>query len=362
MKVVFRVDSSLQIGMGHISRCLSLADALSSKGVDCFFICNAFEGNSIDTVVSRGYPAYAISNGSKFSARFKSKIPNGECDVIEREVDAIQTRDVLSKINPDWIVVDHYQIDVNWEKMVKLQCRRLMVIEDMPNRPHHCDLLVDHNAKRNACDYRLLIPDQSKILLGLDYLLISQEYEKYRMESLFNKNLGLLNKILISMGGGDSSNITSEILDAIDAICSTFDIKLSVVANSKSEGIDNLLLRIKQMTCDVEIYLDMPNLTKLMADSDLAIGGAGVSAWERCIMGLPSIVCVLADNQKFIADALESSGAAKIVQGGSIKRDIGQILRELKLDEYSLKHMGNNAASMVSRSGVGRVVNEMLNY
>ncbi|MGG0720042.1 UDP-2,4-diacetamido-2,4,6-trideoxy-beta-L-altropyranose hydrolase [Robertmurraya massiliosenegalensis] len=285
MKIVFRVDASSTIGTGHIMRCLTLANFLKENGARVTFVCAELEGNMIDYVKSFGFEVIVISG--------------------EIEQDAMRTAIAMKDKEFDLLVVDHYQIDIYWEKTVKeeLPSVKLMVIDDLANRRHDCDLLLDQNYQENfESRYDHLVPQRCEKLLGPPYLLLRPEFYK---ENRVRQTLQVSN-ILVFYGGADPTGETVNALHALDELLRD-NIQVHVVvglSNSQKDLIKSICLD----KC-YHYYEQIDYLADLMRESDLSLGAGGVTMWERCYLGLPSIVTIVAENQKESTIATAKYGA-----------------------------------------------------
>lgn len=208
MKIVFRTDASIQIGTGHVMRCLTLADELTRQGHECRFICREHPGHLGCLVNSKGYDLTLLPPPSDQPLQQT----NSETDDYELwlgapwQEDARQTLDAISSLNPDWLVVDHYALDAHWERTLSSTVDKIMVIDDLANRPHECTLLLDQNLGRIASDYDELLPTTCQRLIGPRYALLRPEFAALREQSLKRRGKPELKRILISLGGVDRTN------------------------------------------------------------------------------------------------------------------------------------------------------------
>lgn len=169
MQIVFRVDSATQIGSGHLMRCLTLATALREKGATCAFVCRSHPNNLIALLRQKGFTVYELPQGTE---------PRSSDDLgVPLEVDAQQTQTLLEKLGQvDWLVVDHYGIDANWERFLRPWVKRIFVIDDLADRPHDCDVLLDQNYTHRQDRYDGLVPAHCSLLLGPQYALLRSEF------------------------------------------------------------------------------------------------------------------------------------------------------------------------------------------
>ncbi len=365
MKVVFRTDASLHIGTGHVMRCLTLADALAARGAHCQFICRAHEGNLIDYIRQRGFQVHALpllpANASAADPAPTRPVNNEPAH--SHWLGATQAQDaqacapILATQQPDWLIVDHYALDACWEQALAPHYRQLMVIDDLADRPHACDLLLDQTFGRDAADYRPLVPAQCQLLCGSSYALLRPEFAALRPYSLQRRTQPQLRNLLISMGGVDKDNVTSKILIALRASPLPTDCQITVVMGTTAPWLAQVQQLAQDMPWPTQVLVGVSNMAQLMADSDLAIGAAGATSWERCGLGLPTIMLVLASNQQQVAQALERGEAARTIQRAqNIASCLPRLLRELLEQPAALQAMSRCAAKIVDGQGLMSIV------
>lgn len=313
MKVAFRVDASLQMGTGHVMRCLTLADVLAERGAECHFICRAHPGNLIDLVRIKGYAAYALSCESSVSA-IDGRLAHAGWLGTSQHQDAQACFPILQTIQPDWLIVDHYALDSEWELELKPHYRRLMVIDDLADRFHQCDLLLDQTFGRDTADYHKWAPTNCTLLCGAQYALLRPEFAILRPYSLQRRANPQLRHLLITMGGVDKDNATGQVLDALRSCPLPVDCKITVVMGATAPWLPEIESQAQAMPWLTRVMVGVSDMARLMADSDIAIGAAGATSWERCCLGLPTAMLVLADNQRKVAQGLEMAGAALLIE------------------------------------------------
>lgn len=346
-------------------RCLTLASALRLKGFNCFFICRNDPGNLISEITKRDFSVTVISAlpATKVNSRVKEFIGDSANEIsqinLERFNDAIQTANSIVDKEIDCLVVDHYGLDVHWESLMQPFCRRLVVIDDLINREHICDLLLDQNLGRVPANFEKFTPKSCRLLLGPKYSLLRPEFLDLRRVSESRGGCSGLRQILVSMGGVDEVDATSKVLSSILQASISRDLNIIVVMGKFAPWIENVKAVIKKMPQHVELRVNVNNMAELMANADLAIGAAGSTSWERCCLGLPSLICTLADNQISIANALEQVGAAKIFKIDAAEADIGQLIKEFLIDSQALRMMRRVARGIVDGHGVDRVVHSL---
>jgi UDP-2,4-diacetamido-2,4,6-trideoxy-beta-L-altropyranose hydrolase len=360
MNIVFRADASLQIGTGHIMRCLTLADALKATGAICKFICREHPGNLISQIRLRGFDVFVLPAGG--DALVTDDLTNAEQSSYEAWLgvnwvtDADQSTVGAGETAVHWLIVDHYALDARWEGTLRPLCRKLMVIDDLANRQHDCDLLLDQNLGRKAAEYGQLVPDGCKVLVGPNYALLRPEFFALREDSLTRRTTNpQLKHLLICMGGVDQPDATGKVLEALKNCSLPADLRITVVMGEHAPWLDRVRLLARQVTQPTEVKVNVSNMAQLMAESDLAIGAAGGTSWERCCLGLPAIVIVLADNQRDGAHALEQRGCVKIIDQLT---DLPHVLCDVLTDTASphlLSQLSQSSRNITDGNGAARL-------
>jgi len=226
-----------------------------------------------------------------------------------------------------------------------------MVIDDLADRPHHCDLLLDQNLGRNAVDYCGLLEPQTQTLIGPTYALLRPEFSQLRAYSLARRAQPQLQRILVFMGGVDKDNATGQVLTALQNTQLPRDMHITVVMGRHAPWMQQVQSQAAQIPVPTQVLVGVNNMSQLMADSDFAIGAAGSTSWERCCLGLPTALMVLAPNQQAGAEALFKSGAAIVLenpqqlQGLFSERELAKLLLQLR-------QMSDAAALLSSGNGV----------
>lgn len=359
--VAFRVDASLKIGAGHVMRCLTLADALHERGADCVFVCRAHIGNLMDLIQQRGYATLVLplDESEPQGGQEEGGTAHAYSNWLGAHwtADADQTSDALANLQVDWLVIDHYSIDARWEGRLRRMCQFLLVIDDLANRAHDCDLLLDQNLGRGASDYAGLVNSGSTVLAGPQYALLRPDFIRMRPYSLTRRTKPTLKRLLVSMGGMDNENVTGEVLEALQGSLLPEDCLITVVSGIQAPWLEQVRKRAAKLPWKTEVLVNVSDMAQLMADSDLAIGAAGSSAWERCCLGLPAIVLVLAENQRFIGRVLHESGAAILTEYAVA--EIRSIVDRIMLDPQLLTGMSISAAHIVDGLGTARVASRI---
>ena len=361
MNFIFRVDSSSQIGSGHIVRCLTLAKELNKRDNKCKFICRDHNNNLIKEIEKENFEVITLYNSNKLRTAKKNNTKHSNyynwIGASWKE-DANQTIDVLKSEEVDLLIIDHYGIDQKWEKKIRPYIKKIMVIDDLANRKHYCDLLLDQNLGSSKKRYKNLIPKYSKQLHGPLYALINSNYSLKRTK--LKKRSAKIKRVLIYFGNGEE---TFKLLKTTLIAFSSQDLlkmKLDIVFNGKFNDLKKLR-RLTTKRVKTQIYTNLPNLSSLMSKADLAIGAAGSTSWERCCMGLPTIGVISAENQKFVAKSLNLNGVAIVLHPSlfSVSK-ISKTVMSLYNDESYYLRISKKAFSICDGNGSKRVAKQIM--
>lgn len=362
MKVVFRVDASFQIGTGHVMRCLTLAEELKDRGHEVIFISRELRGHLCDLINQRGYQVYCLPSQNKIINNCDTK--HAQWLETSWEIDAQQTIEIIDKYIKcvDWLIIDHYALDHKWESRLKNYSKRIMVIDDLADRKHMCDILLDQNYYLNLENrYENLVSLQCKRLLGPTYALLRNEFIDLRKE-LNNKVDNDIRNILVFFGGSDPTNETLKTLYALNILdCNNINIDVVVgVSNPHKDKIRDYCSHFP----NINFHCGIDYMASLMVQADLAICAGGTTTWERYCMGLPAILISVAYNQIEICQALSRLGIdyylgeSEEVNG----KDIINAFYKFQSGDINLQNSSIKALEIVDGLGKYRVINELLKY
>lgn len=331
MNFLFRADASVTTGAGHIVRCLALADGLHARGNHCTF--------SVSTETLQTVPILSDSVHEVL------------------ELPKLKATDAFLSACPDnlsWLVVDHYQLGIDFESACREKSDRILVIDDLASRDHDADVLIDPTLGRDPADYKEYVPDNCQLCVGADYALLREQFAMAREQSLARQR-DKCRRIFISFGATDPQGYTLTVLKLIAQ--TRLDVSVDVMMGNLSPYLDEICQFAKSSPFPVRVHEQVTDVARLMADADLAIGAAGSTAWERCCLGLPAIVVVAADNQRQIAASLKTAGAAIPVeiQFQSGLDQLATILQSLALDGTRLQNMSKLAADVCDGRGIERI-------
>lgn len=359
MNVAIRVDAAIKIGAGHLMRCLTLADELKNNGDTVQFICRDHDDQMYDSVKNHGHNLVILPCASKEYQHSTDDPAHAKWLGVDWEQDANETIKAIKGKNIDCIIVDHYGIDYRWHQQLRNHIRKIMIIDDLADRKLDCDLLLDQAYGRQDSDYHLLVPDNCRLVLGQKYALLRPEFSNLRKKALERREQEMgINKILIFMGSSDPDNVTGKVLDALAKDNLNLSTSINVVLGSNAPYIDDIKQQVATHPLHINIQTDVTNMAELMLYADLAIGSTGSSSWERCSMALPSLVTILAENQKMNARMLEKVGA---VYYWNNTDELLNKLQKLLESDTLWKNMVDAAAELCDGLGRSRVAKELFN-
>lgn len=361
MNVVFRVDASRLIGSGHVVRCLTLANALRKRGADAHFICREHDGHLCGLIDQHGFPVSQLPPPGVASHIEDASAHAAWLGATWRE-DAEQTLSVLEGLGakPDWLIVDHYAVDSRWESCLRAFAGRIMVIDDLADRWHDCDLLLDQNlVEQGHGRYLDKVSGNCGLLLGPEYALLQPIYGELR--GRIPPREGTVRRILIFFGGVDRANLTGRAVAAFLQV-GRIDIEVDVVVGARCSHIEAIRRQVAGHD-NIHLYSGLPSLASLMVKADLAIGAGGTTSWERLCMGLPALVVTLAENQRPIAQALNRHGLIRwlghwdTVDEPSIALELGKLVQQGVDEDWSVRCFATVDGLGASRVSAALIVN-----
>ena len=315
-------------------RCVALADELKRKGCTVTFLCRALKGNLIELVEHR---VILLKKNDDFQSDDLYLNWLGAT----QEQDAKQTIKVMPR-ETDLLIVDSYALGQFWHKKLRPHTKKILVIDDLADRQFDCDILLNQNLGVDEKVYEGRVPKNCKLLLGCNYALLRPEFSEIRVKALEKRHYTTgIENILVSLGGSDIDNVTYDILQQLD---SNFNI---VVVLGKTSP-HNKMIKTYAKNKNIEVIVDANNMSELMFNADIAIGAGGSTSWERCCLGLPTLLCVLADNQRGAAERLEDLGAVTIIK--NLKNDL-----QLIIENNDYQNMSDSAKSICDGLGCKRV-------
>jgi UDP-2,4-diacetamido-2,4,6-trideoxy-beta-L-altropyranose hydrolase len=281
----FRLDADANIGTGHLMRCLAIANELARQGARCHFLSKALNLSLHDLIINQGHMVHTLGNS---------------------EDSALE---VLAKLRPKWLIIDHYKLDARFESKARAFSEHILIIDDLANRPHQCDFLLDQSPLRTPEDYQPWIDSKCQLCLGSDYALVRPEFKQLRKSAVNSWRRGL-----ICFGGADPGNITLVILQALESQKQMRDIKWTVIAGNANLHWSDLKNFTTHSQLDIVLIEQSDQMAQLMADNDFAIGAAGVMTWERACLGIPTLAIPVVSNQIFSIEAIRHFGLGETLK------------------------------------------------
>jgi len=277
--VVIRCDSSHEIGIGHVKRCLSLAERLRQLKYTVHFCCKNRPGHSIHLIEKAGFPVTRLENDESTGSELEK----------------------IRHLSPDWVVIDHYQIQIDYESQIRA-FSKVFVVDDLMSRKHDCDVLLDQNYRQTSTGYGQLVPKGCRILMGPRYSLLPLEIEdqKKSFQRQFDKKD---RHVLAFFGGGDPTGEFQRFYASLQK--SQLSCQYHLVAMSSHAHFEKL--KTLSSTANIHLHLDPKNWLELLQKNDFYFGSVGTVTWERFYFGLPGAVVTVADNQVAVAAELHKN-------------------------------------------------------
>jgi UDP-2,4-diacetamido-2,4,6-trideoxy-beta-L-altropyranose hydrolase len=355
--VAIRTDASIKIGTGHFMRCLTLAEEVVSRGARVRFISRDMP-HHLQTLLSEKNVEY-VGLPESASGLSRNDLAHSAWLGTSQETDAEQTKAVLSGTRWDYLIVDHYALDHRWESMLRDTTEKLVVIDDLADRRHDCDILLDQNLYEDMHHrYDNLLPSHCAQLTGPRYALLRPEFRELRDQvASVNERV---KKVLIFFGGMDAANHTSKAIQAV-AEAGIEQVEVNVVIGATHPELEAI-----KALCDSHgfaCHIQTKRIASLMAEADISIGAGGTAIWERCAMGLPTIVICTADNQRA---QIGCAGARTLVYLPQFSEetwssDIATHLRALANNVVLRRTLSANGMLAVDGQGVRRVADKLDN-
>ena len=287
-RILFFADAGPEVGGGHVMRCLTLARALTERGCECAFV----ESRAAAPILRRfGWPPHSLLAmiGAEDLAgllRFATSF----ADQFEADV----------------IVWDHYGAGEGEESRLRREGRRVAVIDDLANRRHACDLLVDPGFGRRREHYDNLVPAHCTTLIGPSHALVRPEFAGARRRAMSRRaGHSPVRRALVTLGMTDVGGVTGRVVEAL--LPELGDVRLDVVLGGEAPSLA-ALSALAEGDRRVRLWIDNAEMASLMADTDICIGAGGSSVWERAVVGLPTATLILAPNQRPMIEQLAAAG------------------------------------------------------
>ncbi len=414
MQFLIRADASLQIGSGHIMRCLTLAHKLRQHHHRVAFITRAHQGHLADAIRQQDFDCILLplpNSATPFAppqrqpcpfvqifdlgikgyaaaqrARLKTQaLPHAAWLSTTQAQDLANCAPHIRALAPDWIICDHYALSAPWHTAARAISRsKIMVIDDLHDRPHDADLLLDQNHAHTARDYSRLVPPSCRILAGTRYALLRDEFAQHRATSLHQRAESQLRQpetalpqnpntqtLLINLGGVDKDNHTLAVLQALSAYVSGSlktsaaethqppPLRATIIMGATAPHLASVRHYAATAPYPSQVIANAPNMAELMTQATWAIGAAGSTSWERCALGVPTLLLTIADNQRPIAAQLQSAGAALALEANQIPRPAFQAALAHLMQPENQHRISQAAAQLCDAHGAERVARHL---
>jgi UDP-2,4-diacetamido-2,4,6-trideoxy-beta-L-altropyranose hydrolase len=342
MKVLFRADAGVKIGMGHIMRCLALAQTLQDTGTNAFVINSP--ANQIEETLRKNSMSV-----------FQIRANTGSDEDIDITVKCAET------FNADWLVLDGYHFGPNYQKKLQENGLNTLLIDDVgDDGPDATDIILNQNIYADETFYADR-RSESVLLLGCKYVILRKEFFVWREWA--REIPSIVRRILVTIGGSDNDNVTAKVIDALNLI-KIKDIEITVVAGQLNPNYQKLSNKIARLNMSISLKKNLDNLAPLIADADLVISGGGSTCYELAFMGAPFTTIVIAENQVEIANHLSDMKiCANLGWFHSLSAEIiADRIEELIENRQSRYEMSCNGKNLVDGYGVDRVVKALIHY
>ena len=326
--ILFVVNAGADVGGGHVMRSLTLAQALQAQGASCRFV-----------------------GPGPVGVLIKAFAP---------DMDHVTTDDLAATVAGETfeaMVFDHYGL-AEPEHRQMAAGRPVLVVDDLADRALGADLVLDAGPARKAEDYLRFTPAETRLLLGPNFAAVRPEFAALRAPALAWRGEPV-QRVLVSLGLTDVDGITARIVERLRP--RIHDIGIDIVLGAEAASLSSLT-RVARHDPRLTVHVDTPHMARLTAEADLGVGAPGSSAWERCVLGLPSILVILAANQRPAAQALEAQGAALVVDllASDFEASFDRALMKLLRDGEARRTMAARSAEVCDGLGAGRTAEAFL--
>ena len=341
-RILFFADAGPAVGGGHVMRCLTLARALVGRGAECAFV----ESRAAAPILRRfGWPeqtALAMSDAHDLPGL------------------VTYASDFADRFGAETVVIDHYKAGAAEETQLQAMRRKIVAVDDLADRRHACDLLLDPGYGRRREQYNGLIRPTCVAQFGPAYALVRPEFVDARQRAMSRRaKHGPVARALVSLGMTDIGGVTQRVVRAL--LPALDDVRLDVVIGGEAASLAGLRA-LAAADRRIRLWVDDADMAKLAADADIAIGAGGSSVWERAVVGLPSATVILAENQRVMIEHMADAGFARAIDAAT--PDFGARLVEawnrLLTDEALRWRLTERSADLCDGHGAARVADAVL--
>lgn len=365
MRVAVRADASGKMGTGHLRRCLSLSNALRALGAHTLIVSRSHDGVAADVMRNEDANMCWLPAPNPGMAREEGRqTTHTQWAGVPWRQDADETIDALRAYAPNWVIVDHYALDAQWHDRVRsaLNCR-IFAIDDLGNRALSADILLDANASpSHAIKYEGRLQRQTKLLTGLRFALFSKSYEN-AASYIFSEEV---RSIGIFMGGGDPLGLSVQVLQTLREDVA-FGGEIEIVIGSPDLVSEELAEKCAK-DHNLILSVNLPELSSFYARHDLQIGAGGTATYERCLLGVPTIALIAAENQLAVIPELESMGAIRSAMLPMVEDThllpnappLDAVVRELIAEPDKRRRLSTISQSLIDAKGAERTALSIL--
>jgi len=339
-KILIRADADTRMGTGHVMRCIALAQAWQDQGGDVTFLSHCDSKTLRKRIVDEGFAFIPIEK------------PHPDPYDLEHTINTLKQLETRNSKLETWFVLDGYHFTPDYQKAIRKNSYRLLVIDDTAHLDHyHADILLNQNIHASSLHYSC--DGDTVKLLGCEYVLLRREFLKYK--DWERKIPGKANKILVTMGGSDPDNVTLKVIKALNSLNDPY-LEVKIVAGPANSNASSLENELHLSPFTFHLLTSVSNMAELMVWADLAISAGGSTCWEMAFMGLPSCISAIAENQVTVAEHLNKGHTA--VNVGLICRNrirLKQAIEELLKEDNRRQKMSNRGRVLVDGDGALRV-------
>lgn len=338
-RALIRADGSKVLGLGHVLRCLAIAERLVVAGWEVSFGLEARSGHPAELLLARGFDVHFLPVGSS-------------------EFDDLIFDSWMGHVPADLLIIDHPELDSEWHFKASKKVSRVLIVDDIAGRDSWGDWLLNPSPGFQRDDYASRVSPFCKLLIGPSYALVRAEFLEHRLLSPMTRPI---QKILISFGGADSKNQTEKVLNALSKIVRGQKLDVDIILGGANCNVERIQRLAEEFVCPVDLQFDVTDMARRMANADLIIGAAGGSAFERCCLGVPSIMIMTDETQRAMAAFLNDVGAGiNLGWFSSVSEEnISDAVLSLLRNADKIHEMGKKAWGLVDGKGADRVLVEI---
>jgi UDP-2,4-diacetamido-2,4,6-trideoxy-beta-L-altropyranose hydrolase len=341
VNIVFRVNSSAQIGAGHVMRSLALAANLRARGARIHFVTRPMAGNIDARIIAAGYPLTTLSAADTDEARYPwVGVP------LEREIEeSLAAFRRIGRVS--WITVDNYGLDALWERRVREYADCILAVDDLADRAHDVNALLDQNpSAAGAARYAALVPPGTRIFVGPQFAQLREQFIAARPHARHRD--GSIRSILIAFGS-DLADHTQKTAEAISGVLGdTVEVNIVLAREAPAYPVVGTIVDRHPHWA---LHAEVDDMAALMVLSDFAFGAGGTTSYERAYLGLPAIAWAIADNQLEVVAGLAAAGAVVPLPPSCDVPAIARALEQLVGDAASVRALGEHAADVMREHG-----------